>query len=761
LDANHTSTRLSKAPVNPFKLLNTDAKNNYMKFMPKSINKIFVTQHSSFRIAFQNSNAISLINFLSVFDFHVDRFQAQADRSNPKSSSGLDRDFRTKLEIDLDHASPQVLLDFLTGHSDEAEFMDDSSSTLPKLIQLDGYKPIMSAVGVDGTVRPIMPDENHNDLESLDEAGGSKLKRKRKKLMFVKANLDEYLQDEFCQFYKVRPFMTSFNTHSRHTLKSNLVYFKETTESDISVKANLSCTSCLMIYLYRHIHRRGDFYFVKDHLPACFMRLHFNLDKVYQLNSVDQAERDSYVKSVEESFRFYWKLLECKKLSGLGSILNEGDLSYSDDSLENYELTKKQCSKDKLKISGHEIEQVNSIKSQWHSQYAENICIKNLADSKTSKYVTDWSSQIEVGLKKAKSPANRVVETKPNIAIAVFLLFLVSLSSMILIILHYRYKRSGGDRSTCLGRLKMGRAYGGGIPGFQRLKNNNVTKYDERSSGVNVSLSKNGSVVASGLATVVANEQPCDELDDDHVGGEASYDAYEYDDEFEMNRDDEENDDEHEVIDDVEIVSAGAVGGGRLRQNANYLALSDDNGDLRMAESNSAETTANPISSLTNKSLKQIKRIKTNIMNNPVFKKGLLSNINKRLSHNSSYSSYRSTEAGIGGEGGAMSNEFELRLGRCVSSSSRNNEDNVVIATYDLKKRSKQNIVRKKAVGDEEDEVAGGDVMHMATNPLDDLGLDDSDMGVGSESRRIGAVKLDLRKSIVNEATGKVNESDA
>jgi hypothetical protein len=712
--------------------------------MPKSINKIFVTPHSSFRIAFQNSNAVSLLNFLSVRDFHVDRFRAQTDRTAER----LNSDFRTKLEIDLDHASPHVFLDFLTGHSDEAEFIDDSSSTLPKLIQLDGYKPIMSAVGSDGTVRPIMPDENH-DLETNPTYESSKLKRKRKKLMFVKANLDEHLQDEFCQFYKARPFMTSF-APAQHTLKSNLIYFKETTESDISDKMNLSCTSCLMIYLYRHIHRRGDFYFVKDHLPACFMRLHFNLDKVYQLNSIDQKERDNYIKSVEESFRFYWKLLECKKLSGLGSILTEGDSNLSDDSPANYELIKKQCNKEKPKINIHELEQINSIKNQWHSRYAENICVKNLADSKTSKYVSDWSSQVEIGLKKSQGKVAVRGEAKPKIAIAVFLLFLVSLSSMILVILNYRYKRSG--RQSCL-RLKLGRA--GGIPGFQRLKNNtnNVAKYDGR-SGVNVSLSKSGNV-ASGLATVVAGQQQADDLDDDHAGGEASYDAYEYDDEFEMNHDDVENEDEKDAIDEVSA-------GGRLRTNtSNYLALSDDNGDFRLTESNSADTTANPISSITNKSLKQIKRIKTNLMNNTVFKKGLLGNINKKL-NNSSYSSYRSTEMGIGE--GCVSNEFELRLGRCVSSSSRNNEDNVVITTYDLKKRSKQSIVRKKAADEEEVIGAGGDVMHMATNPLDDL-VDDSEMG--GENCRIGAStgKLDLRKSIVNENNSTVdvkhNESDA
>ena len=216
--------------------------------MPKSINKIYVTPRSSFRLAFQSSNSISLLNFLSINEFHLDRFKSQVDRFNQEAIS---RDFRTKLEIDLNHDSPNVMLDFLTGHSDESEFFDDSSSTLPKLIELDGYKPIVSILQEDGSLKAILPDDNHNENSELID-DGTKLKKKKKKL-YAQSNLDQHLLDEICQFYKIRPFMTSFK--QTNTLKSHLIYFKETTESDlVKRRSNLSCTSCFMIYLYRHIY---------------------------------------------------------------------------------------------------------------------------------------------------------------------------------------------------------------------------------------------------------------------------------------------------------------------------------------------------------------------------------------------------------------------------------------------------------------------------------------------------------------------------
>lgn len=226
--------------------------------------------------------------------------------------------------------SESFLFDFMTSLV-ETGSLDDSSRLLPKLIEIDGYKPLMQLIKSDKSIETIYP-------ESL----WSKKNKKPQKP-------DLLLSNEFCRFYKLRPYMISFSTKTSHLnkLKSNLVYFSQTSISDfINLEPQGSkkrmCTSCLMIYLYRTIHRRIDFFYVQERLPSCFINLHFGEDSVNLINSVDREEKMKYVKRVEDSMIEYWKLLECKKVSGLGLILNyDSDLNPSDDSIENYELIEK------------------------------------------------------------------------------------------------------------------------------------------------------------------------------------------------------------------------------------------------------------------------------------------------------------------------------------------------------------------------------------------------------------------------------------
>lgn len=142
------------------------------------------------------------------------------------------------------------------------------------------------------------------------------------------------------------------------------------------------CTSCLFIYLYRTIHRRVDFFYVKDHLPKCFINLHFKDESSLELlnTSTDKLKRAKYIKSVEESFRVYWKLLGCADLTGLSSILQHSDVNESDETRADYEAIDSKC---RLSASARnmlvdEMSQVNWIDVEsWHDA-AVKICARNV-----------------------------------------------------------------------------------------------------------------------------------------------------------------------------------------------------------------------------------------------------------------------------------------------------------------------------------------------------------------------------------------------
>lgn len=146
------------------------------------------------------------------------------------------------------------------------------------------------------------------------------------------------------------------------------------------------CTSCLFIYLYRTIQRRVDFFFVKDHLPKCFINLHFKDEQSIDLlnSSGDKIKRDKYIKTIEESFKIYWRLLECSKLTGLNSILDySSDLNESDETQSDYEIVESKC-RDSSKMID-ELSQVSLMDADtWHDS-TTRICTRNLFDLKLNK----------------------------------------------------------------------------------------------------------------------------------------------------------------------------------------------------------------------------------------------------------------------------------------------------------------------------------------------------------------------------------------
>lgn len=301
--------------------------------MDLSVNQIFLTPRSYFRIAFVNSDSILLINRKSLNAFNVDRFDST------KSMSQQLRDYRTKISFKIDE-SENLVFDFMSrvlgGQEEQIELDEEDGSSdddfvdnLPKIIEIDGYQPAMSLINSDGTI----------DLTTSDFTSSNITKLKNK----LNVKTDNYLIKEFCQFYKIRSFMTAMVTLKPNKnvmqLKNNLIYFSQPVEySDEDSNKTPQCTSCLYMYLYRTVHRRSDFYFVKDHLPKCFVNLHYG--KYMHFQSIrDPVERDRLITKIEDTYKNYWKLLRCKVITGMDTILtHDFDSIKSDDIVGDYEL---------------------------------------------------------------------------------------------------------------------------------------------------------------------------------------------------------------------------------------------------------------------------------------------------------------------------------------------------------------------------------------------------------------------------------------
>lgn len=74
---NQTAEFVSKSTISsysksPVRFLN-NLKTNYFRFMDSSINKVFLTSRSNFRLGFLNSDSVILLNSKSLSDFHLDR----------------------------------------------------------------------------------------------------------------------------------------------------------------------------------------------------------------------------------------------------------------------------------------------------------------------------------------------------------------------------------------------------------------------------------------------------------------------------------------------------------------------------------------------------------------------------------------------------------------------------------------------------------------------------------------------------------------
>lgn len=154
-------------------------------------------------------------------------------------------------------------------------------------------------------------------------------------------------------------------------------------------------------YLYRTIHRREDFYYVKDHLPSCFLNLHYK-DNLYFSSYKNANKRREAGRQIERDFKKYWSILNCPTVTGLDKIFqyhnNEaiGDAYNGDESYLDLE-----------QISGH-CERQSPIADQaldkqidWH-QYAQGLCKQKL------------DRNVKVALRKALEVSEAVAAKSQN-----------------------------------------------------------------------------------------------------------------------------------------------------------------------------------------------------------------------------------------------------------------------------------------------------------------------------------------------------------
>lgn len=224
------------------------------------------------------------------------------------------------------------------------------------------------------------------------------------------------------------------------------------------------CTSCLFIYLYRTIHRRVDFFYVKEHLPKCFINLHFKDEKSLELlnSSADKAKRTKYINSVEESFRIYWRLLGCAQLTGLDKILHyAADSNESDETRADYVEVENRCRG--RAASGDEINQVVWIEADnWHES-ALRVCAKNLADVRSTLYRVASPA----GSKRSGSKHPGGQEARAKISFNITFLVVALFSFFIVIFIYFKYYK---PKKPCI-KINLNNN------SFRRLENPSQIRY--------------------------------------------------------------------------------------------------------------------------------------------------------------------------------------------------------------------------------------------------------------------------------------------
>jgi len=300
-----------KTLIDAFKLMKS-VKHIYFKLLDYSINQIFLTPRSDFRLGYVSSSSVFILKPKSFNGFHIDRFDSlpstvtHSPSDQTKEYNGL-----TKITIKLDENSDNLKFQFSNDLTSEEEHQLKSEN-LPKIIELDGSAPNLFMVKADGSIVKLA-----TRVETKTKSSSSPVE------FIHRFKIDSSLKEEFCRFHTLKQFMSEIEYDSASSSKSeksykltnNLIYFSQLNKNSMQLDQQMQCTSCLLIYLYRTIHRRADFYFVKDNLPACFINLHFKDSLSFESTS-DNKKRDQLISKIEGSFKFYWKELQCSAMSG-------------------------------------------------------------------------------------------------------------------------------------------------------------------------------------------------------------------------------------------------------------------------------------------------------------------------------------------------------------------------------------------------------------------------------------------------------------
>jgi hypothetical protein len=251
----------------------------------KAIAHVFLTLDSYFRIGFLNSKSVFVMQPTALCGVHVDRLEdvTRAENAN----------YRTKIVLEVKN-SDRFRVNLLTD------------AQLPSVIEVNDYEPILNTIRSDGS------------LDGLTFGTFESVQRERES---INAN-----EREICRFVRAHDFLSH----------QNLLYFSDafglplkfTGESSLDEAPKSMCSSCLFLFLYRSIHRRGDFYFVKNHLPHCFVSLFY--PNIYFQNEKNSSVKDHEIANIEVTLETYWKLQNCQRFTGMKTIFAQFDQDFVD-----------------------------------------------------------------------------------------------------------------------------------------------------------------------------------------------------------------------------------------------------------------------------------------------------------------------------------------------------------------------------------------------------------------------------------------------
>lgn len=485
---NRFKTKLIKQQTSSLIKQMKKTKNTYLKLNDLAFNKIFLSSRSLLRIGFVNSDSVFVVSPKALNGFHLDEMTTQTQQND---------DYRTRISLEIKQ-SENLHFEFVTQQ--DLVTNDEDLSHYPRLVEIDGYVPIMSDL---------------SDSKSFAQS---------------EVNLRQL---EFCRFFKLRPLIAQFKFKLANSVynSNNLVYFSE----PIKFKNETNkCTSCLFMYLYRTLHRRHDFYYLKDYLPHCFINLHYgnNLYLIYK--------RDS-IKTIENTFTKYWSQLNCEKITGFNqlfqyniystssdateSILDPKQADYiGDETLNDFERISKHCNKvqDNLNsVFSRNDDEIRSIvrmsQDKWH-ETALRICTKNLFDTQLN------NSKIKISFKKEITTK---MSSKSQFSWSLFFAFFFIFSTVTILIgfVYLKYKKSHSNLiSSCLYNVRS------------RLDTNKFEQLNNETLSESIKQQKVTNVVSYNKLVKNDHKLQNDEDDEEDENREEIHfdelNAYEYDDEF-------------------------------------------------------------------------------------------------------------------------------------------------------------------------------------------------------------------------------------